>query len=96
MRIVAAFVPVDQEQTLLYLRFYQKFVRLPLLRDLVNWMSMYLNRVIAHQDRRVVVTQEPKPSGLKIGENLIQADHPIIAYRQRRHELLEATKRLDD
>jgi len=89
MRVVAAFVPLDQEQTLLYLRFYQKFIRLPLLRALVNWMSMYLNRIIAHQDRRVVVTQDPKPSGLKIGENLIQADHPIVAYRQRRHELLQ-------
>jgi len=95
MRVVAAFVPVDKEQTLLYLRFYQKFMRWPLLRDLVNWMSMYLNRIIAHQDRRVVITQTPKPSGLRIGENLIQADVPIVAYRQRRHELLKAADKLE-
>jgi len=92
MRIVAAFVPVDQEHTLFYLRFYHKFVRLLILRDLVGWMSMYFNRIIAHQDRRVVVTQYPKPSGLKIGENLVQADVPIVAYRQRRDELLKTVK----
>jgi phenylpropionate dioxygenase-like ring-hydroxylating dioxygenase large terminal subunit len=88
-RILAAFVPVDEERTLLYLRFYQRFLRLPLLRDLVNWASMPFNRFIAHQDRRVVVTQRPKPSRLKIGEQLIQADRPIVEYRRRREELLE-------
>jgi len=31
MRIVVAFAPVDAENTLLYLRFYQKFVRRPCL-----------------------------------------------------------------
>jgi phenylpropionate dioxygenase-like ring-hydroxylating dioxygenase large terminal subunit len=90
MRIVAAFVPVDQERTILYLRTYQKLMRLPLLRNAVGSMLVCYSRVIAHQDRRVVVTQEPKASGLRIGENLIQADHPILAYRQRRDELLKA------
>jgi phenylpropionate dioxygenase-like ring-hydroxylating dioxygenase large terminal subunit len=90
VRIVAAFVPVDDAHTILYLRFYQKFLRLPLLRDLVAWLGMPFNRRIAHQDRRVVVTQEPKPSGLRIGEKLIQGDHPIVAYRRRRKELIEA------
>jgi phenylpropionate dioxygenase-like ring-hydroxylating dioxygenase large terminal subunit len=88
-RIVAAFVPVDEAHTLLYLRFYQNFVRVPLLRDVVNWLAMPFNLLIAHQDRRVVITQQPKPSGLKIGEKLIQGDRPIVEYRRRRQELLE-------
>ena len=92
MRIVAAFVPVDQEQTILYLRFYQKFMTLPVLRYLVGSVFGHLNRIIAHQDRRVVVTQAPKTSALKIGENLIQADHPVVAYRERRHELLKVAE----
>jgi phenylpropionate dioxygenase-like ring-hydroxylating dioxygenase large terminal subunit len=91
-RVLAAFVPVDDEHTLLYLRFYQRFLRVPLLRDLVNWLAMPFNRRIAHQDRRVVVTQRPKPSGLRVGEQLIQADRPIIAYRRRREELLAQAK----
>jgi len=89
VRIVVAFVPVDQAHTILYLRYYQNFVRVPVLRDAVSWMAMPFNRVIVHQDRRVVVTQEPKRSGLRIGEQLIQGDLPIVEYRRRREALLE-------
>ncbi|MFN2216830.1 MAG: Rieske 2Fe-2S domain-containing protein [Anaerolineales bacterium] len=84
VRILAAFVPVDNEHTLLYLRFYQKFMRLPLIGKLVARMAMPSNVYIAHEDRRVVITQEPKASGLKAGEILIQGDLPIIEYRRKR------------
>jgi phenylpropionate dioxygenase-like ring-hydroxylating dioxygenase large terminal subunit len=95
-RIVVAFVPVDDEHTLLYLRFYQKFVQVPLLRDLVNWLSMPFNRRIAHQDRRVVETHQPQPSGLDIGELMIQGDRPIIEYRRRRQALIQAARQASD
>jgi phenylpropionate dioxygenase-like ring-hydroxylating dioxygenase large terminal subunit len=89
VRIVAAFVPVDQENTLLYLRFYQKFLRVPLLREVVNSLAMKFNLVVAHQDRRVVETQQPKASGLQIGEKLFPADQPVIEYRRHRQELMD-------
>jgi phenylpropionate dioxygenase-like ring-hydroxylating dioxygenase large terminal subunit len=87
VRILAAFVPVDDAHTLLYLRFYQNFLHLPWLGKLVAHLSMPSNVYIAHEDRRVVITQQPKPSGLKIGEILIQGDLPIIEYRKKRSEL---------
>jgi phenylpropionate dioxygenase-like ring-hydroxylating dioxygenase large terminal subunit len=87
VRILAAFVPVDAEHTLLYLRFYQKFIRLPVLGKLVARLVMPGNTYIAHEDRRVVTTQQPKASGLKIGEILIQGDLPIIEYRKKRAAL---------
>jgi len=87
VRIVAAFVPVDDEHTLLYLRFYQRFLKVPVLGRLVAKLAMPFNLRVAHEDRRVVQTQEPKPSGLKIGEVLIQGDLPIIEYRRRRAAL---------
>ncbi len=93
VRVVAAFVPVDEAHTLLYLRFYQRFLPVPLLGKVVAWLAMPYNRIIAHQDRRVVVTQRPRPSGLRIGENLAQGDRPIAAYRMRRQELLDAVNR---
>jgi phenylpropionate dioxygenase-like ring-hydroxylating dioxygenase large terminal subunit len=93
LRIFISFVPVDEEHTILYLRSYQKLNRLPVLRDLTNWLAMRFNLVIAHQDRRVVETQRPRKTALKMGENLIQGDGPIVAYRMRRNALLEpATK----
>ena len=86
VRIVAAFVPVDEAHTLLYLRFYQRFLRLPGLGNLVARLAMPFNLRVAHEDRRVVVTHQPQISGLKIGEALIQGDLPIIEYRRKREE----------
>ena len=87
VRIVAAFVPVDAEHTLLYLRFYQRFLRLPVLGKLVAWLGTPSNIYIAHEDRRVVNTHQVPASRLKIGEALIQGDLPIIEYRRKRQEL---------
>jgi phenylpropionate dioxygenase-like ring-hydroxylating dioxygenase large terminal subunit len=92
VRIVVAFVPVDEEHTMFYLRFYQKFLQVPLLRNLVAWAAMPFNRRVLHQDRRVVETQQPQPSGLRIGEKLVQGDRPIVEYRRRREQLIEAAR----
>lgn len=88
VRVLGAFVPVDEEHTLLYLRFYQRFLRVPLLGPLLARLAMPANVYVAHQDRRVVQTQQPKRSFLKMGEKLFPADGPILAYRRRREELL--------
>lgn len=84
VRIVAAFVPVDEHHTLLYLRFYQAYNHLPFLGRIITKLAMPMNVIIAREDRRVVVTQKPGPSGLKIGEVLVQGDLPVIEYRRRR------------
>ena len=43
VRIIAAFVPVDEERTLLYLRFYQNFMRVPVLGSLIARLAMPSN-----------------------------------------------------
>jgi phenylpropionate dioxygenase-like ring-hydroxylating dioxygenase large terminal subunit len=88
VRVVAAFAPVDDGHTRIYLRFYQSFLRGRLLGGLVTRLAMPYNRKILHQDRRVVLTQEPRKSELHGGEQLIQADLPITAFRSRRAELI--------
>lgn len=87
VRIFAAFVPIDEEHTMVYIRFYQKFLNVPVIRDVVGKLSDMMNKVILHQDRRVVLTQLPKKSELKMGENLIPGDLPIIEFRKKREEL---------
>ena len=87
IRIVAIFAPIDEGNTRIYLRFYQKFMKVPGLKQLVNSISNISNRYILHQDRSVVLTQVPKKTELKMGENLIQGDAPIIEYRKRRAAL---------
>jgi phenylpropionate dioxygenase-like ring-hydroxylating dioxygenase large terminal subunit len=91
-RVVVAFAPIDGEHTLIYLRFYQSFLKAPILDRLAARLAMPFNLRILRQDQRVVDTQLPARSELKIGEKLIQADRPIVAYRRRRQELIEAAK----
>jgi hypothetical protein len=80
-------VPVDETHTILYLRFYQTFLKVPGLRRLVGRLATVFNLVVAHQDRRVVNTQAPKGDGIGQGESLIQGDHPIMEFRKKRIEL---------
>ena len=89
IRVFAAFAPVDEENTHIYLRFYQSFMRVPVLRELVNALNAVSNSVILHQDRRVVLTQLPKKSEFKMKENLVQGDLPILEFRKRRDQLRE-------
>ena len=87
MRIVVAFVPVDENNTIFYLRTYQKMVKIPILRDLYFFITKIFNVIVLHQDRRVVETHQPQASQLKMDENLISGDYPIILYRRKRDEL---------
>jgi len=88
LRVVVAFAPIDNENTLMYLRYYHT-VRVPLLRQLYGWLGCLINLVIERQDRRVVVTQRPHRPDLGIGEILIPGDNPIVLYRKIRKELIE-------
>ena len=92
LRIVGAFVPIDDSHTRLFLKTYQGFVRLPGLTALFHLILRQTNRKIAFQDRRIVQTQAPKASALKGQENLIQGDLPIVEYRKKRQELLDRVK----
>lgn len=90
LHIMAAFAPIDEEHTRIYLRFYQSFMGAPVLKDIVNGFGCIANGVVLHQDRRVVLTQLPVRSDLMMGENLVQGDLPIIEYRKRREALKHA------
>ena len=87
MRITVFFTPVDDENCIIYLRSYQRFFKVPLLGRMVTWFFNPANRDILNQDKRVVLTQRPKKTGLRIGEKLIPADKPIIEYRSIREKL---------
>lgn len=87
IRVVIAFVPIDDENTKLYLRFYQRIIRVPGISHVFNKIGSVANYIIENQDKRIVITQLPKKSGLVIGEKLIAGDFPIIQYRRIREEL---------
>ncbi len=87
IRVTAAFVPIDDDHTMIYLRFYIGFTKIKFLDKLIALIGMPFNRKILHQDKRVVETQIPKKSELRMGENLIPGDAPILEYRKKREAL---------
>ena len=88
IRIVVAFVPVDEENTIMYGRYYQRVMRVPVLRELVNWIGAVSSIYIAGQDQRIVSFQEPKKSTYKLtADRPVQGDHAILTYRKKRWEL---------
>lgn len=89
IRTLAAFVPVDEENSIIYIRYYQKMVKIPVLKEIFNFIGKVSSIVILRQDKRVVETEIPKKSGLKMDELLLAGDRPIIEYRKHRNELIE-------
>jgi len=88
LRVFIAFAPIDDENTRLYLRYYHT-LKTPIFRQIYGWLGSLGNLVIERQDKRVVITQEPKRADLGLGEVLIQGDGPIITYRRIRQTLIE-------
>lgn len=81
------FAPVDNENTILYIRFYCKITNSKIVNNIIAYFGKFANRVIEKQDKRVVITQKPKKSSLKSEEKLLKGDSPIIMYRKIREEL---------
>lgn len=80
------FAPVDDENTILYIRFYNKVTGIRALNKIVALFGKPMNRVIERQDKRVVITQKPKASAFRSGEKLLTGDGPILLYRKMRDE----------
>lgn len=87
LRIHVAFVPIDDEHTIMYGRYYQKVVRIPIFREFFNLIGKWGSAYIASQDRAVVSNQLPKKSELKqMHEKIMPGDRGILMFRQWRHQ----------
>ncbi len=87
IQILAYFIPVDDENSIIALRFYNKITKSKAINKLIAKLGSIANKIIERQDKRIVITQLPKASSLRMGENLVAADKPIIEYRQKRDKL---------
>jgi len=85
--IVGIFAPVDEENTVIYFRYYTNLSKIKVLNQISAFFGKFGNRVIERQDKRVVTRQLPKASSLVSQEHLLKGDGPIIMYRQIREEL---------
>lgn len=88
VRVVAFFAPVDKEKSVVYLRFYIKLFPLSFLNRIVADLGMIFNKIILHQDRRVVLTQKKDI----FNDKLVQGDLPIIEFRKKLLQVKENVK----
>ena len=87
IKVIIYFAPVDNDNTILYIRFYCKITSLKTVNSFIVFFGKFANKIIERQDKRLVITQKPKVSALKSGEKLVKGDGPIIMYRKIREEL---------
>lgn len=87
LKIIIYFAPVDEENTVLYIRFYNKFTSMKWLNQFIAFFGKYANLIVERQDKRIVITQKPKASSFISGENLLSGDSPIVMYRKIREQL---------
>ncbi|MBN2558904.1 MAG: aromatic ring-hydroxylating dioxygenase subunit alpha [Clostridia bacterium] len=87
IKVMIYFAPVDNENTILYIRFYCKLSKIRIFNKIVAYFGKFGNRMIERQDKRVVETQIPGASALKSDEKLIPGDRPVVEYRRIREAL---------
>jgi phenylpropionate dioxygenase-like ring-hydroxylating dioxygenase large terminal subunit len=90
VKVIIYFAPVDDENTILYIRFYCKISKIRFINSFIAFIGKFANRIIERQDKRIVITQKPKASALKSGEKLLAGDGPIVLYRILREKMKNA------
>ncbi|MEZ4834449.1 MAG: aromatic ring-hydroxylating dioxygenase subunit alpha [Caldilineaceae bacterium] len=91
-RIVAAFAPIDDDATMVYVRSYQRVKHKNAFTKLMATVTTNANRFVLREDQKVVETQRPKIAGLDIGERFIPGDRPIALFLIHRRDLILAAQ----
>lgn len=81
MQLVVYFVPIDDSHTKFYVTAYRKFLWIPGLNWLFNYLFNLTNLIILKQDQCVVESQGKEPSYLNQTELLMRHDLAIKQFR---------------
>ncbi|MCG8347782.1 MAG: aromatic ring-hydroxylating dioxygenase subunit alpha [Chloroflexales bacterium] len=92
---VAVFAPIDDENTMLYVRNYQRLIKNPILGRLFAQVGNIYNRYVLHEDEEIIVSQRPKKADLDVGERFIPGDRPIALYLKHRRDLILAAQQAE-
>lgn len=85
--MVVAFAPLTTTTTRLYLRYYQRLVRIPVLKTLLGKLMARSNRRVLEEDFQVIHTHDTPISPGLDGTELLQGfDAAVINYRREREK----------
>lgn len=88
-----AFVPIDQDNTLLYVRAYQRFITVAGIRKVLGLILDLQSQKILRQDKSVVLSHPRHSSTLDTGEKLYPSDKGIVWFRKRWSESAGSSSR---
>jgi phenylpropionate dioxygenase-like ring-hydroxylating dioxygenase large terminal subunit len=82
LKQMIAFIPVDEQNTKIYMRAYHSFTKIPILKNLISIVLDLANRVILNQDKRVVLSHFPEDVNHASHEKLFGSDRAIVEFRK--------------
>jgi len=90
--LFAAFCPVDDDNTVMYLRTYARSRWFKKVVTLFLQFSPLMNNIILKEDERVVLSQTPKAIKENMDEQLLALDKPIAIFRKHYFSKLTSTR----
>ena len=86
LRLLGACVPVDENSTWLAFRYYQSYIKAPVIGKILAWISAYLELKLVHpDDERLLGTVEPQHPTMG-SYRLIHADKGIGLWLRHVHK----------
>lgn len=89
VQIISAFAPIDEHRCEMYVRFCQRFLKVPLLGQWIADVGTWQSKKIIREDAPVVAEQRPQAVE-DCGEILLKSDATIALYRKMRRRALSA------
>lgn len=82
LKLLVYFVPIDEKHTLIYVIAYRKFMTNKFIKPIADIIMNISNKIILHQDKKVVISQGLQPSYLMTDELLMKHDTAIRYFRE--------------
>ena len=91
---VGVMTPIDDETTWIFARFFQTYVKLPVLGKFLSWLLVRSDWLLTQkmQDFPTFASQEPAVPEVNSGYRLFHADQAIVLYLKHRQKLKQAAR----
>ena len=89
LRLLVVVTPIDEDNSWVAIRYYQDYIRLPLLGWLVSWLILMVEFKVFQEPQDLPVLRSLKPKYAELGANkLVAADAGSAKYLKRYEQLM--------
>jgi hypothetical protein len=96
VRLLVVVTPIDEDNSWVAIRYYQDYIRLPLLGRLVAWLILMVEFKVFQEQQALPVLRSLKPKKVRLSTNkLVAADAGSVHYLKMSSDSIEQAKRGD-